>query len=100
MTIQSINPNDSSLESIRTSSAATERTAQKTTGQKPGEEVRKDGADVSELSRTMTELSEGLQKDLQVRPDKVHLARTKLEQGFDITDQNIDAIWDRMIQNI
>ena len=101
VTIQNINPDDSSLASVRISSKAAEKIhSNRGSEEKPVAETRKDDADVSDLSRTMAEFSQGLEKDLQVRPDKVQLARTKLEQGFEITNQNIDAIWDRMIQNI
>ena len=45
----------------------------------------------------MSNTAQALNKDMEVRPNKVALARTMLEQGGPLSDEDIDATWDKML---
>lgn len=103
MTVEPASPEDMAVESARIPMANAGRAQHGPQAERvpaPGAKPDKDGAEVSNLSRLMSEEARKLEQDMEVRPDKVQLFRTKLEKGFEITDDQIDAIWDRMLDNI
>jgi hypothetical protein len=69
--------------------------ARKDSAQRPAPQG-KDDSDVSQLSRLMAKTAQDLNQDLEIRPAKVALARTLLEKG-PLSDQDIDATWNKML---
>ena len=58
-----------------------------------------DESNVSALARILANESEQIAKDAEPRPEKVQLFRTQLEQGFAPSDEQIDAIWSKILGN-
>ncbi len=101
MTINQISPESSSMEPTRVPLSGTDSARQLSTRKEISQHVdtqpRKDASDLSKLSKLMAKTAQALSQDMEVRPNKVALARTMIEQGGPLSDEDIDATWDKML---
>lgn len=100
MTVHHLSSDSAALDPTRTSmpdTGAVKPTSTKADSTQHIAPQAKDASDVSKLSRLMAKTAQDIKQDLQTRPAKVALARTFLEKGGDLSDQDIDATWDKML---
>ncbi|MBI3987063.1 MAG: hypothetical protein HY343_09095 [Lentisphaerae bacterium] len=58
-----------------------------------------DKLNVSPLTQFMADTKVALEKEMAIRQDKLDDVRSRLGKDFDISDQQIDTIIDRMLNN-
>lgn len=99
MTINHVQSNHAAFEPVRGSSSAAGSAKLISSEKKFSQHVAlqgKDASDVSRLSRLLAKTAQNFDHDLKVRPNKIALARELLEKGDPLSDQDIDATWDKM----
>lgn len=103
MTINNISPDNPSLNQIRpplSGAGAADQISLKQTSAQHVASQGKDGSDVSSLSRLMAKAAKDIEKDAEIRPEKVAMARTLIEKGDPLSDRDIDATWDKMLPHV